>query len=153
MGMRLLLVAALIAVASVAWAESYTKTHTFSDATTAEASEVNANFDEIATEVNENDSRIDAATVVTTHGNVTALTNNQVSGAYVTAGVDASYVDTGELPDAVIPSTIMRDSEANDMHTGSGSPGAQTCATGDLWLETTTPTLYGCTSTDTWEAL
>ena len=57
---RLVLIVALIGINSDVWAGSVLVPYSFAGGTKAMASEVNSNFNALATEVNDNDSRIAA---------------------------------------------------------------------------------------------
>lgn len=77
------------------------------------------------------------ATIADSGASEVTVTGSGSEGAAVTLAISAAIARTADL----------------FTYTVSGSSASGSCTAGDLWLETATPALYACTSTNTWEVL
>jgi len=102
--MRIIYFLVILFVASSAWASSYDKTHTFTGGTTAVASQVNANFDQIETAVDNNDAVLDALLEVdgcTTEGGCELAIGTTIGGVTIQTGIDDDEPDLGDFSKAI----------------------------------------------------
>lgn len=110
-----------------------------------------------ATTASANDSDTSVATTAFVQGEINGAggTDLTCSGGScdVDSGVtrDTEWDSIGEIETAT-SADIVTSTETFE-YTVSGSTPSGSCTTGDQWLHTAGPALYGCTSTDTWEAL
>lgn len=131
MGRIALLTCALIVIASAAYAGTLTIPNTFSNGTTADATEVNANFTAVKTEVDDNDSRIDSLESHTTAEFMSRVTDE--------SGGSTSYLNASGTWTVPPAGSGCSTGGANRVQYGDGSSGCNDEA--DFSYNPTTNTL------------
>ena len=152
---RFAIVVCLIFAALPAFGEGYTKTNNFTTGTAASAAEVNANFDEVETAVNDNASDIDAlqaappAHTVSSHSDTTA-TGTELDTLTDGSNGDALHVHAYEAADAAIVKSDETEtlSVAWDLGTPSAMVGTNLSGTGASFTAGTATVSTTSTITD-----